>query len=277
MKRKPIMKLLAASVALAASGAACAGSLTLDQNGSVTDQGWTFSGLTGSGTLKFSQTLRDALTLANTKITVIDPAILVVESSPQDGFTRVEAMAPVVSTRGVFDGTTLNLQSVQTTGGANLRLPGEFDDDASGASTGGSIAISNLRVDLTNKDIYATLSGGNGVGTVDNLKLWKINQFEGPTSFAAKEGETVFQNTLGALTIYEEAFNLFVKAGGLTDLGVGALAGVNDLAANPEGYGTVTSTIKFSATAAVPEPSTYALMGVGLVGLGSLVRRRQGA
>ena len=51
----------AAFVAAGAAGAASASSLTLTSGSSVTDQGWTVSNLTGSGTLSFSSTLIGAL------------------------------------------------------------------------------------------------------------------------------------------------------------------------------------------------------------------------
>jgi hypothetical protein len=66
------------------------------------------------------------------------------------------------------------------------------------------------------------------------------------------------------LSITTAGFNVFTQSLGLLTLGVGALQTVDD-------FGTITSTINVSA---VPEPSVYALMGVGLVAVGLVSRRR---
>ena len=269
------LKSLVVAAAFVAAGGANAASLTLNEGGSVTDQGWTVSGLTGTGTLEFSGALRGALSLANVSFVQESPAVLVVEG-PADDRTRIEASAPVKSLSGTFDGTTVSIESVGTAGGATQLLPDATAPNATDASTGGFVTITNLRVDLVNLDIYATLIGGNGVGTVNDLKLWKVNSLTGPTTFAAVEGSTTSENVLSGLTIYDDAYALFVRAAGLTEFGSGVLASVNDQIENPEGYGTIRSTITVTASraAVVPEPSTYALMGLGLVGLGFVARRK---
>ncbi len=268
------LKTLVAAAALVAAAGANAAPLTLNEGGSVTDQGWTVSGLTGSGTLEFSGALRGALSLANVSFVQVDPALLIVEGAPDDR-SRIEATAPVKSLAGTFDGTTVSIESVGTAGGASQILPDASAPNATDASTGGFVTITNLRVDLVNMDIYATLIGGNNVGTVNDLKLWHVNTIQGATSFVAKEGLTTSENILGGLTIYDNAYQLFTQAAGLTQFGSDVLAGVNNLAENPDGYGTIRSTITVTATRAVPEPSTYALMGLGLVGLGFAARRQR--
>lgn len=257
------LKSLVVAAAFVAAGGANAADLTLNVGESITDQGYTVSELTGSGTLSFSSALLGALELGGVTFEQVSPATLTV-----DGYASVTAAAPIQSLTGNFDGTTLNITQVGTQGGATQVL-GEDAIIAEVSYGGGFISVKDLRVDLTTKSVFGTLVGGNGVGTVENLKIWDITTIEGPTSFTAQTGVLTSENTLSGLMITEEAFNLFVQAGDLTDLGAGALSGVND----EGGYGTISSRITVTVTA-VPEPSTYALMGVGLVGLGLMARRR---
>ncbi|MDE2434542.1 MAG: PEP-CTERM sorting domain-containing protein, partial [Burkholderiales bacterium] len=102
--------------------------------------------------------------------------------------------------------------------------------------------------------------GANGVGTLNNFYLWDITTITGATNVAAGTSLTA----LSGLKITTAGFTAFSTALGLTSIGQGALAGVTD-------FGAISSSL--TATA-VPEPSTYALMALGLVGISVVARRR---
>lgn len=270
-------KSLVVACAFVAAGAAHADTLTLETNATVTNQGYTVSGLSGAGSLKFSSSLLDALNLGAATVTPEAPADVTIEGAV-GGYTNITAAAPIKSVTGSFDGTTLNVLQVGTQGGATQTLTADGDGNI---TSGGFITIKDLRVDLVNMDVYANVIGGNGVNAVNDLKLWHIGSISGPTSFTTADviaagGTITVNNTLSGLKIYDDAFAVFSKATGLIDVfGVPALQAVNE---GDEGYGTITSAITVTVaqagvTPSIPEPSTYALMGLGLVGMAFLRRR----
>jgi hypothetical protein len=270
MKFNLVKSLVAAAAFVAVGAANAAAPLTLNVGESITAAGWTVSNLTGSGTLTFSGDLTSGLVGALNAGTVvvepIAPATGQIEGAlDQGGYTKVAVAAVVTSLTGTFDGTTVTVGSVGTAGGAQQT---SYDDGFT--NTGGALAIQNLRVDLGAKVVYADLIGGNGVGTKSGIALWNIGKIDGPVTFTVNDavnGVITAENTLSQLSITDEAFGYFVNSLGIIAGGLPVLQGITD-------YGTIKSTISVNVTQAVPEPSTYALMGVGLVGIGLMARRR---
>lgn len=279
---------------MAASGMAQASSYTLENNASITDQGYTVSGLGGEGTLNFSNVLLTALNLASVKLSAVDPATVAYSTSTTStGIVRyvngsVSAKAPVTSITGSFDGTTVNVIGVQTSGGSLQTV------STSQATLGpGSLSISNLRVDLSHYnaattasiDIYADLSGGNGFASLSNYRLWTADTLTGPTTFTVTGVPQLFSatNTLSGIFLANSADidNIFVKALNLNNTGRSGINSVNSrTASNVDGFGKITSTISAFAqpvAAPVPEPGTFAMLGLGLAGIAAVSSTRRRA
>jgi PEP-CTERM motif len=300
-------KSLIAVAAFVALGAAQAETLTV--NGTLTDTAstgtsWTLSGLNGNGTLNFSDQLISALNTAKVGLTQVSPATLVAPKDVNGNYLKaidtngdgrkeasVYAAAPVQALGGNFDGNVLTVSTVVTSGGAQQITV------KNGATTGpGNLTISNLRVEIGDRagfagTIYADLSSTTaGFVNKTGYALWTFDELRGPTTFSVPnpEQQTVFNvnNSLHGLFLVNqtEGLDVFTQALALnTSIGRPALRGVDNrtsttnidpLTGKVAGFGWITSSISVTATPAVPEPSTYALMGLGLVGI-SLVARRK--
>jgi len=244
------MKSIVAAAAFVAAGVASAASVTVPV-------GTEFGGLTftGAGSLSFSADLLGALDTGKVSVAGYGAATATVAKDSDGFYTEASASAPITAL--TIDTVTHNVLAAATTGGATQTAP-----VLKSVSSGGSLTVTDLNVDLANKKVFATIIGGNGVGTLNNFYLWDIGTITGATTVA---GAGTYTTSLSGLSITTDGFNKFVTSLGLLNLGKSALMGVTD-------FGTITSTIV--ATPAIPEPSTYALMGLGLAGMGLVARRR---
>lgn len=151
-------------------------------------------------------------------------------------------------------------------------------DSASGLSLKGSLAGLGVTVNMTNFSYDAgtnTLFGNLVVNTLLGGKTY-TNQ---AILVAGTEVGTLGSNSIDSVTSSTTARDLnftlsnFTMAADLTTQ-LGTLA--PQFAWLPSAVKTVVAYTKPTA-AAVPEPGTYALMGLGLVGIAAVSRRRQAA
>lgn len=220
------------------------------------------AGLTGSATLSFNPDLLGALDTGRVFIAPSSPIAEPQVIKDSDGFySSVSVTAPITSV--TYDPSSHEIFGVGTSGGLIMTAPA-----LKSVSSGGSLTVTDLRADLSAQTIYATVTGANGVGTLNNMALWHFNGLSSGTSPVSA--------TITGLSITLQGFDAFTKSLGLLSLGKAALMGVTD-------FGTITSTMypllidapgpAWHITS-VPEPSTYALMGLGLAGLVVAKRRR---
>jgi hypothetical protein len=121
--------------------------------------------------------------------------------------------------------------------------------------------------------VTATLTGGNWVadaatGTINGSAVTGVTSFDGTDNLLFPTGLTyldtkgiAFQTAAGQIV---DIFSFFAQGSQPSGNAYG------ELASNPGGFGVGT----FTLTAAVPEPSTWAMLILGFVGLGFLGYRR---
>ena len=249
------IKSIVAATAFVAAGAASAALVTVNV-------GQTVNGLTldadSFGALRFDDGLIDALNLGVVTASGFGGATVTTVGEPGAyEYGGIIASAKVSSV--TYDDATGKVVRVVTVGGARQVATNNP------ALSGGWVEVGNLDVRLDTMEIFGTVQGKSNVsGSVAQNysgKLFSIAGLAGDTTW--QQGVALTQLT--GLAITTEAFKAIDLSLGLKNVG---RAGLQAAAAN---FGSINSQI--TVTPAIPEPSTYALMGLGLVGL-ALVRRR---
>ena len=269
------LKSIVAAAAFVAAGVASAANVTVPVN--TPFGGLTFS---GTGALSFSGELMGALDTGKVAVAAYGGAVATVTKDSDGFYTQASAAANISNL--TIDTVSHNVVAAATVGGATQTAP-----VLKSVSSGGVMTVTDLRVDLTAKRVYANIISTNALNaagdkTLNNFYLWDImgtaqydveGTFTGYDASTAIVGTTLiggpgtYVNTFNGLKITADGFTAFSKGLGLLTLGKSALLGVND-------FGSITSTINAVAVPAIPEPSTYALMGLGLVGMSLVARRR---
>lgn len=226
---------------------------------------------------------------APTSITAVGGATAAISSvtDPLTGkvkYSGISFAAPLLSAS--FDTANNNrLLTEQLGGGLTITSV------KSAAGTGGSLTISNLALDFTKMAVTATLTGANGVGSHEGVNLFYFDNLGDVTVNSGlryvpevapaapispyygypQDNQSVlvpFLNmnqvpvSIPAMYMSAEGLGLWSAALGYSNLGSSGLKSVGS-------FGMINA-------GAVPEAGTFAMMGLGLVGLLAVRRRNSG-
>jgi hypothetical protein len=245
-----------------------------------------------TGTLVYSKNLAGALTLGGVTMGAFGGAtgtnygLTAYQTASADGLSATSGTTTYktwstssVVTSMVIDYVTGKIGDVKSVGGASQTMA---QSDTVSAD-GGKAQVGNLDVQFAadgSATIYGSIIGTSLAGVSPatavnyNGALFTVKAADviGTKTFSGAYGN--FYTTLNNLSITSAGFDALATVFGLDTAGLGYTS-LQSAAAN---FGSLTSVIKMplmdGPPSILPEPSTYALMGLGLVGIGLVARRR---
>jgi hypothetical protein len=249
-----------------------------------------------TGTLVYSKNLAGALTLGGVTMGAFGGAtgtnygLTAYQTASADGLSATSGTTTYktwstssVVTSMVIDYVTGKIGDVKSVGGASQTMA---QSDTVSAD-GGNAQVGNLDVQFAadgSATIYGSITGTSLAGVSPatavnyNGALFTVKAADviGTKTFSGANG--ISYTTLNNLSITTAGFDALATVFGLDSAGLGYTS-LQSAAAN---FGSLTSVIKgpvlqdgiYGPPSILPEPSTYALMGLGLVGLGLVARRR---
>lgn len=199
------------------------------------------------------------------------PMELVYAAPPsRPGFVTERKLGPLDVDQVTFDSDTFAVKSIRFNVSLHIDVPAFKDGEENLTSTGGAISLHALQIDLLSGRVYADGWGANGAGSVTALHLFDVNQYAAsalprlaylPPNLASPPSPNVRLSgsfATSEMDVTQPGFAWLSRALGLTPTG--------NMVLDYATFGTL-------STPAVPEPSTWSLMAVGLFGVCAAAHR----